>query len=79
MSSNLTAEPIIRKKLNLGTSLKFALRRKLGEPINAEISKSFISFLEGIIAGGSDEAAKDAQKLIDFIEIHENIYLKEES
>lgn len=78
MSSNLTAEPINRKKLDLGTSLKFALRKCLSEPINAEIGESFIPILKGIMAAGDDSASKDADKLIQFIEKYGQIYLKEE-
>lgn len=78
MSSNLTAEPIERKKLSLGTGLKFALRKCLSEPINAEIDKKFIPILKGIIAAGSEDASKDADKLIQFLEIHNRVYLKEE-
>ena len=79
MSSNLYAEPVERKKLSLGTGLKFALRKAINEPINAEIGKSFIPILKGIIAGTSDKDTEaDANKLIDMIEMHGMIYLKEE-
>lgn len=78
MSSNLTAEPTVRKKLELGTSLKFALRKKLGEPINCLINVEFIPFLEGIIAAGDKDAASDAQILIDFLNKYSEASLREE-
>jgi len=79
MSSNLTAEPVERKKLNLGTGLKFALRKIINEPINSEVEKSFIPILKGIIAATSDKNTEnDANKLIDMIETHGMIYLREE-
>ena len=79
MSSNLRAEPVSRKKLDLGTGIKFILRKVLREPINAEIGIAFIPILNGIAAAASDkQIISDAEKLIDMIEKHGNVYLKEE-
>lgn len=78
MSSNLTAEPINRKKLNLGTSLKFALRKKYGEPVNIVMCNTNLSFIEGLIAGGNDELSAEAQKLYQYIEKYGEVLIKEE-
>lgn len=78
MSSNLTAEPTTRKKLDLGTGIKFALRKQLGEPINSKIDTNFIIFLQGIEAAGDKETSADASKLIEFLNKYREVYLKEE-
>lgn len=78
MSSNLTAEPTIRKKLELGTGIKFALRKQLGEPINSKIDTNFIKFLQGIEAAGDKETSADATKLIEFLNKFGEAHLKEE-
>jgi hypothetical protein len=74
MSSNLTAEPLNRKKKNFGTELKFALRKRYGEPICAELSKSHIDYLQGLY----DSGIKEAKILIEMIEKYQNIIVKEE-
>lgn len=78
MSSNLYAEPIERKKLSLSTALKFALRKKFGGPVRVVMSESSFNFLEGLIAGGSDELAADTQKLIQYIIKHGEVRIEEE-
>ena len=74
MSSNLRAEPTVRKNLDLDTQLKFALRKRYGEPVSATMSKNHIDYLTGL----KDAGIKDAEKLIDFIEKHDEIFVKEE-
>lgn len=78
MSSNLRAEPTQRKKLELGTGIKFALRKQLGEPINSLIDKNFIIFLQGIEAAGDKETSADATKLIEFLNKYGEVSLREE-
>lgn len=78
MSSNLRAEPVNRQKLELGTSLKFALRKCFSEPLNVVIGPNSIKLLEGMIAAGNEETVKDAEKLIDFINKHGDVLVKEE-
>lgn len=77
MSSNLTAEPVDRKKLDLGTSLKFILRKRYGEPISATIGDGDLPYLQGLLDAGNDEVKKDVEKLIAMIGKHGNLYLKE--
>jgi hypothetical protein len=78
MSSNLRAEPINRKKLDLGTSIKFALRKVYGEPVNIILNDTAIPVLKGMMAVGDDNLVKDAEKLIKFIETYKDVSLREE-
>lgn len=78
VSSNLTAEPTSRKKLDLGTGIKLALRKQLGEPINSIIDKNFIIFLQSIEAAGDKETSADAAKLIEFLNKFGEASLREE-
>lgn len=74
MSSNLRAEPISRKKKDFGTELKFALRKRFGEPINTELGPEHIDYLLGLEHAG----IKEAKDLIEYITKNERIYIKEE-
>jgi hypothetical protein len=78
MTSNLRAEPKNRGKLELGTSLKFALRKRYGQPIDTDMDESDLNFIEGLIAAGHSELIADAQKLYQYITRHERIHIKEE-
>lgn len=83
MSSHLTVEPMQRNKLRLGTSLKLALRKKYGEPVNVVMNNAnghFTEFLSGLIIASDcqPELAKDAKMLLDFLEKHDELSIKEE-
>jgi hypothetical protein len=78
MSSNLRAEPVDRKKLELGTGLKFALRKIYGEPVNIQLGKHNLDFLNGLIAAGTDDIVTDTKKLIEYIAKHGDCIIKEE-
>ncbi len=74
MSSTLTFEPFDRKKKTLSDEIKFMLRNRYGEPIDAAIDVEEIPFLEGLIVAGVSEA----DKIINAIKKHGKIILKEE-
>lgn len=75
MSSNLRAEPINRKKKEFGVELKFALRKRFGEPINTVLSKDRdIDYLLGLEHAG----IKEAHELIEYLIANEQIRIKEE-
>lgn len=78
MSSNLRAEPLNRAKLELGTDLKFALRKCFSEPLDVVMGPNSKKLLEGMIAAGNDAIVKDAEKLLDFINKHGEVLVKEE-
>ena len=78
MSSNLRAEPVNRAKLDLGTKLKFALRKRFSEPIDIIASSVIVPYLEGLMDAGTENLKADANKLIDFIVKHGEVILKEE-
>jgi len=74
VSSNLTIEPINRKKKSLSTELKFAARKRYGEPIRTELDKSDVPYFQGLV----DAGIKDAQDVLDMIEKHDCIAFNEE-
>lgn len=74
MSSNLRAEPIKRKKKDFGSDLKFALRKRFGEPVDVLMEKGDIEYLLGLEHAGITEA----KELRDYIMQHEEIRIKEE-
>lgn len=74
MSSNLYAEPAQRKKLSLSTELKFALRKRFGEPIKYNADRTDVPYFQGLF----DAGIEDAKKLIDMIDKHSMIVLSEE-
>lgn len=75
MSSNLTARPTNpRGGLSLSTELKFALRKRLSEPVDNIIDFEIIPYLEGLC----DAGVKDAGELVAYIEKHGEVSVKEE-
>ena len=78
MSSNLRAEPVNRSKLELGTALKFALRKRYSEPVNIKMSALDFPFLEGLLAAGDHYLVDDTHKLIEYINKHGLVLIKEE-
>lgn len=76
MSTNLYWEPARRKKYNTGKDdgLKWALRKRYGEPLRVELSASDVGFLEGLACAGQE----DARDLIDAIQEHDEISVFEE-
>ncbi len=75
MSSSLCWEPVkgIANR-TLPTALKFALRKRFGEPVRVVVSNSTVPYLEGL----RDAGVEGAEKLIDLIEKHGEINLNEE-
>ena len=78
MSSNLRAEPVSRKKLELGTALKFSLRKAYSEPINIVMTQGDLPFLRGMMFSGNEEIQKDVHNLMTFINTHGSVLVKEE-
>lgn len=79
MSSNLIVRPTNIKGLDLGTGLKFALRKQLGEPINSRLTREFNIFLQGVASASNDlETISDANKLIAFLDKYGEADIKEE-
>lgn len=73
MSSSLQWEPINELRDSFSCSVKFALRQIYGEPVNETLSTSDIPMVKGLIAGG----CKDAKELLDAIEKHGSIHVRE--
>lgn len=78
MSSSLYWAPLpsYPEEKNIGF-LKFILKDRLNlDEQAAEVDKSLIPYLEGIISGSSDkDVIKDAQKLIAAIKKHDKVKL----
>jgi hypothetical protein len=78
MSSNLIWEPTHRQTKDLGTGIKFILRKIYTEPVSVTLTESDVGMLQTIIASTSDpKAAKDASNLIEAIEKHGSIEVTE--
>lgn len=82
MSSNLYWRPTTPEGKHFGYSLKFALREHWGQPYIGEwvtVDANLVPVLRGIIvgAGKDSDLAKEAQVLIDLIEKHGEIDIKE--
>lgn len=73
MSSNLYWQPVKSNNKTFDTAIKFALRKKFGEPVNEILDGSHIAYLEGIRDGGCE----DMQKVIDAILKHGEIEVEE--
>ena len=74
MSSNLGWIPSKEPKYKyLDTDIKFALRKRYGEPVQEIINESQLDYLRGL----KDAGIKDAIKLIDAIEKYGEIEIKE--
>ena len=76
MSSNLEWKPVIRKRGNpLSDELKFAMRNRdqINDQVNDILNSVDVPYLEGL----RDAGIKDAQKLIDAINKHKEIEVKE--
>lgn len=74
MSSDLTWEPARRKKQSLPTALKFALRKRFGEPVNSTLSAGHIDYLMGL--AHADVAG--ATELLEAIQKHGEVVVREE-
>lgn len=74
MSSNLVWEPTERKKSEVSHQLKYALRKRFGEPINVTLQSDDIMYLRGL----EDAGLQDAYKLIKAIEKYGEILVVEE-
>jgi hypothetical protein len=79
MSSNLAWEPTQRQSGgDLGTGLKFVLRKLYGEPVNVTLGGDAVAVLGAIIATTADEEVeKDARALLAAIEKHGSIEVRE--
>ena len=74
MSSYLNWEPVDRPKGTLPDELKFALRKRFREPVDTTMHNSSVPYLEGL----RDAGVKGAQALLDAIEKHGEVTVKEE-
>lgn len=74
MSSNLYIEPAYREKKSLSTELKFAARKRYGQPINAKLTESDIAYFQGLV----DAGIKDAQIVLDMINQHNEVSFEEQ-
>ena len=76
MSSNLYWEPTNRGKNKcLGTALKWVLQKRFGYPVRVTLDEENILYLQGL----ADADIEGAQSLVDAIEKHGCIELKEEA
>lgn len=73
MSGKLVWVPVNQKMYALDNDLRDALRNKFGCPVDIVMDYSYSDFLEGLVCAG----IKDAQKLIDAIEKHCEVRIKE--
>lgn len=74
MSSTLVWKPVKPNKCkSLDCSLKFALQKRFGSPVNVIFSSREMLYLEGLV----DAGIKDAQKVIDALIKHGEVELKE--
>lgn len=86
MSSSLRWRPLPAPDPGtLGDGIKHILRRHLGwadseDPIGAwtPLDASSVPFLQGVIAAGLPDTAVDARTLVELIEKHGTIEIKEE-
>lgn len=74
MSSNLTWEPAERNTKALGDDLKRALQKKYAGMVDQIMDQSDIGYLEGLRDAGMSEA----QLLLDAIEKHDRVHVREE-
>lgn len=73
MSSSLVWEPVNRKTKFLEDSVKFALRKKYGDPVDAVLSGDDVPYLQGL----RDAGIKGIDALLEAIEKHHEIEVKE--
>ena len=73
MSSSLGWMPHDRKIKTLADELKYALRKRYGDPVNTTLTENDMEFLAGLEAGD----VKDASKLIEALGKHGTIDVKE--
>lgn len=74
MSSNLIWKPVIQDGHGLSDELKFAMRKRHGSNIDVRLGRQSIAYLNGLY----DAGINDAKVLIDAIEKHTEIDVKEE-
>ena len=74
MSSTLYMYPARRKGIGLAADVKFALRKKYGDIVCVVLTESEVPYLQGLRDGGTE----GAQALIDFIDKHGEVLVKEE-
>ena len=73
MSSNLTWKPVHQDEQTLSDELKHALSKRHRDGIDIRMGRTSIAYLRGL----SDAGIKDADKLIEAIERHEEIEVRE--
>jgi hypothetical protein len=73
MSSNLQWQPLKQNWKDLSSDLKFAMRKRCHDPIDAILTSYDLLYLEGL----RDAGIKDAQVLIEAIEKYDEIQVKE--
>jgi hypothetical protein len=75
MSSSLYMYPAHRKGVLLSTDMKMALRKRCEDSVQLVLAGEDVPYIYGLRDGG----VKGAQELIDFIEKHGKVLVKEES
>lgn len=81
MSSSLVWKPVVYPSSHyLSDEIKFIFRKKYSDSgaINIRLDRTHIPFLEGILYSASENARKDAEKLIDLINKNDEIVVMEE-
>ncbi len=78
MSSNLMWKPANNYQGEFSNEFKFALQNKYGGPVVHIFDSYDIPYLEGMRDCGNGEASVDAGELIELIEKHGQIIVKEE-
>ncbi len=73
MSSDLRWRPATPTSSRLSVSLKFELRKKFGDPVDITLTPLSLSYLNGLLDRGFD----DAKTLIDAVKRHDVITVKE--
>lgn len=73
MSSNLVWEPVNRETGDLEDGVKFAMRKKYGDPVDTQLDTSDIPYFEGL----RDAGVKGAEAVIEAIQKHYDIVVKE--
>ncbi len=78
MSTNLGWMPVPAEHWNpLSDGMKFSLRNLYEFPVEATLTTDDLPMLRGMVAAGSAEVKKDAKALIEAIEKHDAIIVKE--
>ena len=73
MSSSLVWEPTDTRYGDLRNDLKFILRKRYGNPVKATLDGADVPYLQGLVDAGKE----DVKEIIDLINKHHEIEIKE--